>query len=92
MNDMAFELVVLEDATAQADVYWRNVFWNREQPPFGPSAGLLARFAARYGAGGVEHAWQRWFEVLTSWDFADALIGRDARSIVFGTEPAAATC
>jgi hypothetical protein len=80
MNDMAFELVVLEDAVQQADIYWRNVFWSRPQPEFGPSTELLNQLAPRYGPGGVELAWQRWFDVLTSWEFADTLIGRDART------------
>lgn len=74
---MAFELAVLEDVSRQADVFWRNFMWRRVQPGYAPSADLLARFGSRYGSGGVEEAWRRWFAVLTSFDYADAVLGRE---------------
>ncbi len=78
-DEMAFELAVLEDASRQAELFWRNWLWRRRQPGFGPSAEILDSFGARYGSGGVEEAWRRWFDVLTSFDYADAVIGHDVR-------------
>lgn len=76
-DDMAFELAVLEDVSREADRYWRNFMWRRVQPGFHPSAELRARFEPRYGSGGVEEAWRRWFAVLTSFDYADAVLGHE---------------
>jgi hypothetical protein len=85
-DEMAFELAVLEDVSRQADVFWRNWLWRRRQPGFGPSLELLEKLAPRYGTGGVEEAWRRWFDVLTSWEYADAVVGRDVRHLLFAVE------
>ncbi len=81
-EEMAFQLAVLQDASQQADEYWGNWLWQREQPHFGPSGALIDALCDRYDVGTVKGAWRKWFDVLTSWEFVDALIGRDARGIV----------
>lgn len=80
-DGMNFEIAVLEDVSRAADVFWRNWLWRRRQPGFGPSPELLARFEGRYGTGGIVEAWSRWFEVLTSFDYADAVLGHDVRML-----------
>ena len=80
-EEMGFQLVILQDASAQADRYWCNWLWNRPQPAFGPSPDLLVR-CAPHDASAVEAAWESWFSVLTSWDFADTLIGADLRALL----------
>jgi hypothetical protein len=81
-EEMTFQLAVLQDASQQADEYWANFLWRREQPAHGPSVALLDALCDRYDAESIKIAWRRWFEVLTSWEFVDALIGRDMREMM----------
>jgi hypothetical protein len=81
-DEMAFQLAVLQDASHQADEYWGNWLWRREQPAFGPSGALMDALCDRYEIAVVKAAWRKWFEVLTSWEFVDALIGRDVRGML----------
>ncbi len=80
-DDMDFQLAVLQDACSQADRYWCNRLWNRAQPAFGPSPDLLVR-CAPHDAASVKATWESWFQVLTSWDFADTLTGADLRTLL----------
>ena len=81
-EEMAFQLAVLQDASHQADEYWGNWLWRRDQPSFGPSGALIDTLFDRYDMMTIKTAWRKWFDVLTSWEFVDALIGRDARGIM----------
>ncbi|HET9028685.1 MAG TPA: hypothetical protein VFN49_00785 [Candidatus Aquilonibacter sp.] len=81
-EEMAFQLAVLQDASQQADEYWGNWLWRRSQPSFGPSGALIDALCDRYDVATIKAAWRKWFDVLTSWDFVDALIGRDVRGMV----------
>ncbi len=81
-DEMAFQLAVLQDASRQADEYWGNWLWRREQPKFGPSKTLVDALRDRYETATVFEEWHKWFDVLTSSEFVDALIGRDARGIM----------
>lgn len=81
-DQMAFELDVLQDAQRQADCYWSNWLWCRTQPQFGPTQELLDRLSARYGRYAVDTEWRRWFAVLTSWEYVDAMMGRDVRRLL----------
>ena len=80
-EEMDFQLAVLQDACAQADRYWCNWLWKRSQPVYGPSVDLLNR-CAPHDEAWVKSAWESWFSVLTSWDFADTLIGADLRALL----------
>jgi hypothetical protein len=81
-EEMAFELAVLQDASQQADEYWGNWLWQRDQPAFGPSGALIDALCDRYDMVSIKAAWRKWFDVLTSWEFVDALIGRDVRGMM----------
>ena len=81
-DEMAFQLAVLQDASRQADEYWGNWLWRRDQPRFGPSRTLVDTLGDRYDMTTIYGAWRKWFDVLTSWEFVDALIGRDARNMM----------
>ncbi len=83
--DMTFQLAVLKDASAQADRYWCNWLWHREQPSFEPSHDVFEALG-EYERVAVAAAWKNWFRVLTSWEFADALIGCDVRHLLAGSE------
>jgi hypothetical protein len=85
-DEMAFQLAVLQDASHQADEYWGNWLWRSEQPIFGPSGPLVDALCDRYEIATVKMEWRKWFEVLTSWEFVDALIGRDVRGMLDETE------
>ncbi len=85
-EEMAFQLAVLQDASHQADEYWGNWLWQREQPVFGPSGQLIDALCDRYDMATIKGAWRKWFDVLTSWEFVDALIGRDVRGMMDETE------
>lgn len=85
-DEMAFQLAVLQDASHQADQYWGNWLWRREQPGFAPSKTLFDTLCDRYDIETVHAEWRKWFDVLTSWEFVDALIGRDARGIMDESE------
>lgn len=87
-DEMAFQLAVLQDASQQADEYWGNWLWRREQPAFGPSGALVDALCDRYDTASIKTAWRKWFDVLTSWEFVDALIGRDVRGILDASETA----
>ena len=79
---MSFQLAVLQDASQQADEYWGNWLWRRPQPAFGPSGALLDALCDRYDMESIKLAWRKWFDVLTSYEFVDALIGRDVRGMM----------
>ena len=79
--EMDFQLAVLQDACSQADRFWCNELWNRTQPQFGPSAELMKR-CTPHDAHWVKTAWESWFSLLTSWDFADTLTGVDLRRLL----------
>lgn len=81
-EEMAFQLAVLQDASQQADEYWGNWLWQREQPSFGPSGSVVDALCDRYDMATIKHAWRKWFDVLTSWEFVDALIGGNVRGIL----------
>lgn len=81
-EEMAFQLAVLQDASHQADEYWGNWLWQRDQPAFGPSGALIDALCDRYDMSTIKIAWRKWFDVLTSWEFVDALIGRDVRGMM----------
>ena len=81
LSDMEFQIAVLEDASAQADQFWCNLLWRREQPNFQPSERLLD-YAASRPIEETRSVWNGWFAVLTSWEFAHALIGRDVRAYI----------
>ena len=83
--EMEFQLAVLRDACAQADRYWCNWLWHREQPYYSPSGSLLLQWADRDTAA-IVGAWKSWFDLLTSWEYADSLIGCDVRELL--DEPA----
>lgn len=85
-EEMSFQLAVLQDVSLQADEYWGNWLWQRTQPPFGPSGSLVDQLCERYDMATIRSAWQKWFDVLTSWEFVDALIGRDVREIAADVE------
>ena len=85
-EEMAFQLAVLQDASQQADEYWGNWLWRRQQPSFGPSGALIDALCDRHDMDSIKLAWRKWFEVLTSWEFVDALIGRDVRGMMDETE------
>lgn len=80
-DEMDFQIAALQDACAKADRYWCNWLWNRAQPPFGPSEELMRAFPGRSHEA-IEMAWGSWFDVLTSWEYADALIGCDVRRLL----------
>lgn len=81
-DQMAFELVVLQDVQQSADAYWSNWLWCRPQPEFGPSDELLRAHGERMGEAVIRDEWHRWFEVLTSWEYVDAIMGRDVRRLL----------
>lgn len=81
-EEMAFQLAVLQDASHQADEYWGNWLWQRDQPAFGPSGALIDALFDRYDMSTIKIAWRKWFDVLTSWEFVDAIIGRDVRGMM----------
>ena len=85
-EEMSFQLAVLQDASRQADEYWGNWLWQREQRSYGPSGALIDALCDRYDMASIKSAWRKWFEVLTSWEFVDALIGRDVREMVRDVE------
>ena len=87
-HEMSFELIVLEDVATSADAYWKNWLWRRPQPAFGPTEEFLVRMQIHGDRETVEAAWLRWFGVLTSWEYVDALIGRDVRRLIDAYESA----
>lgn len=87
-HEMSFELIVLEDVASHADLYWKNWLWRREQPEYAPSEEFLLSMQIHGDRPTIESAWRRWFGVLTSWEYVDALIGRDVRRLMEGYESA----
>ncbi len=85
-EEMAFQLAILQDASRQADEYWGNWLWRRDQPSYGPSGALIDALCDRYDIATIKGAWLKWFDVLTSWEFVDALTGRDIRGMLDETE------
>ncbi|HEY8320456.1 MAG TPA: hypothetical protein VIG46_01520 [Candidatus Baltobacteraceae bacterium] len=76
-----FHLDVLTDAVRAAETYWKNFLWKRSHEAYAPSAMLIERYAARYGAGGVEELWSGWFATLTSDEYFVVLAGVDMERI-----------
>jgi len=76
-----FHLDVLTDAVRAAEAYWKNFLWRRAHEAYRPDPALLARYAARYGDGGIEELWNGWFATLTSDDYFIVLAGVDMERV-----------
>ncbi|HEY9084316.1 MAG TPA: hypothetical protein VIN40_00020 [Candidatus Tyrphobacter sp.] len=85
---LALSLEIAEDAERASVDFWKVWLWSSQERRSRPTRALCARLADRFGvsAGEVYRQWLEWYGLLTSWELAAALTGRDVRvvSVVYG--------
>ncbi len=86
---LELSLEIAGDAQRAATEYWKSWLWRAKKTTCGPPVLLCQQLAVRFSvsADEVQRQWAEWYELLTSWDFAAALTGRDIRfpSSAYGT-------
>jgi hypothetical protein len=86
---LELSLEIARDAQRAATEFWKNWLWYaREQHAEVPVL-LCERLAQRFNVALelVQHQWTEWYQLLTSWDLAAAMTGRDvrARRVTYGS-------
>lgn len=86
---LELSLEIARDAQRAATEFWKNWLWYaREQHVEAPQL-LCERLSQRFSVGidVVRHQWTDWYQLLTSWDLAAAMTGRDVRAarVTYGT-------
>jgi hypothetical protein len=84
-ENVRLELLVeiASDADRASVEFWKVWLWQSQEVPGYPSPAHCAALAERFGvsSGEVQQQWLAWYVLLTSWEFASALVGRDVRAI-----------
>ncbi len=85
---LELSLEIAEDAQRASVDFWKCWLWSSRECRVRPTRRLCARLARRFGvsAGEVYRQWLEWYGLLTSWDLAAVLTGRDVRvvGVVYG--------
>jgi hypothetical protein len=86
---LELSLEIAKDAQRAATEFWKTWLWRAKETSAQAPSILCQHLAERFNvsADDVQRQWAEWYELLTSWDLAAALTGRDVRatSVVYGT-------
>lgn len=86
---LELSLEVAADAQRAATEFWKMWLWRAKETTAQPPCILCQRLAERFSVSSdeVQRQWREWYELLTSWDLAAALSGRDVRTttVAYGT-------
>ena len=68
---------LVASASREADRYWGRRLWGKRPPSGAPDGALLQQLAIKYR---VEERtltleWWQWYNLLTSWDYLEAMTG-----------------
>lgn len=76
-------LEIAADAERASIEFWKCWLWHSQESRSRPSGALCSRLSERFGvsAGEVYREWLEWYGLLTSWDLAAALAGRDFHAV-----------
>lgn len=74
---------IASDAHRASVEFWKMWLWQSQEVPGYPSSAFCATLAERFGvsSGEVQRQWHEWYGLLTSWEFAAALVGHDVHAI-----------
>lgn len=78
---LELSLEIAADAQRASQEFWRTWLWQSREMQATPTPSFCTAIADRFGvsAGEVCRQWHEWYGLLTSWDLAAALVGRDVR-------------
>ena len=78
---LELELEIVRDAERASAAFWKAWLWQSREMRERPSRDFCARVAEHFGisADDVGREWLSWYDLLTSWDLACVLVGRDIR-------------
>jgi hypothetical protein len=86
---LELSLEIAKDAQLAATEFWKLWLWRAKEISAHPPSVLCVRLAERFHVSpdDVQKQWAEWYELLTSWDLAAALTGRDVRAttVAYGT-------
>ena len=76
---LELSLEIAEDAQRASIDFWKCWLWSSRECRAEPTSALCRRLADRFGvsAADVHRQWFEWYGLLTSWDLAAALTGRE---------------
>jgi hypothetical protein len=79
---LELSLEIAQDAERAATEFWKGWLWHARCERSQCSSMLSENLAARFSVAAEEivREWTEWYELLTSWDLAAALTGRDVRA------------
>lgn len=79
---LELELEIVADAERASTDFWRTWLWQARELRACPSSDFCARLAEHFeiSTDDVRREWLAWYDLLTSWDLAAALVGHDVRS------------
>jgi hypothetical protein len=86
---LELSLEIAKDAQRAATEFWKAWLWRAKETNAQAPTALCQRLAERFSlpVEDVRQQWGEWYALLTSWDLAAALTGRDIRAvgIIYGT-------
>ncbi len=80
---LTLSLEIAADAQRAAVQFWRAWLWQSREMSERPTSAFCLSLGERFGVSTAEiyRQWLEWYSLLTSWDLAAALVGRDVRSV-----------
>ncbi len=89
MLRLELSIEIATDARRASEAFWKAWLWQSRETDGRPSTEFCSILAQRFriSNGEVCREWLEWYGLLTSWELAAALVGRDVRSVpaVYGT-------
>ncbi len=75
-------LEIAGDAQRASITFWKTWLWHSRETAGYPTKIFCVQIAERFGVtpDDVYRQWLEWYELLTSWDLAAAMLGRDIRA------------
>lgn len=78
-DDLEAEAAILVDVVARALAYWQRWLWNEPELLQSPDEQFCRQISERFNADAVHvrRVWHRWFSILTSREYAFAVIAAE---------------
>lgn len=86
---LELSLEIAGDAQRASIIFWKTWLWHSRETVGRPTKTFCTQVARRFDVApdDVYRQWIEWYELLTSWDLAAAMLGHDIRAtaIPYGT-------
>ncbi len=79
---LELSLEIASDAQRASIAFWKTWLWYSRETAGYPTKTFCVQIAERFDVtpDDVYRRWLEWYQVLTSWDLAAAMLGRDIRA------------